>query len=44
MCGVGAGGLGREIHKARVFHVVFDVACAGGAMHGVGRRRVTGIS
>ena len=44
MCVVGTRGLGREVDQARVFHVVLDVARAGGAMHRIGRRRVADVA
>ena len=34
--GVGPGGFGRQVEQARVFDIVFYVARAGGAVHGVG--------
>ena len=34
--GVGPGGFGRQVEQARVFDVVFYMARAGGAVHGVG--------
>ena len=38
------GCFGRQVHEAWRFHIVFNVARAGGAVNGVGRRRIAGVA